>query len=306
MRAASFLKTSTSIALAWHAAVASTASAQSALADHRVASPVAGADRKTAVMFGDSASVGRGRVRSYVAIDRDTKQPIEFGVAFSASALDSLPMDGAGHHGQSGPVHQWNLALPKGMAAPFRFVEMNWNPKGHEPDGVYQDVPHVDFHFYTIGMEERDAIVPTTPGYAEKANNLPAADFVPPFTVQLAPPGAKASEVAVPRMGVHWSDVRSPELQALLGKPDAYKPFTATFIHGSWDGRFHFWEPMITRAHLLAKQTATDPAVRDEILELPVPKRYQQPGVYPTAYRITWDAGSNEYRVALTRLVARR
>ena len=313
MRAAFRISQCVSAALALNAAVASTSPAQRAPGHRAVASASSDASasakassRAPIVRFGDSASVGAGRVRAYVTLDPATRQPTEIGIALTAAALDSLPTDGAGHHGQPGRVHQWNLSLPDGLAAPFRFVEVNWNPKGHEPDGVYQDVPHFDVHFYTIGMRERDAIVPSAPGYAEKANRLPAADFVPPFTAQLGPPGAKPADVAVPLMGVHWSDVRSPELQGLFGKPEAYKPFTATFIHGSWDGRFHFWEPMITRAHLLAKRSATDPGVRDEILELPVPKRYEEPGAYPTAYRITWDADAGEYRVALTRLVARR
>jgi hypothetical protein len=88
---------------------------------------------------------------------------------------------------------------------------------------------------------------------------------------------------------VHWSDVRSPELQQLMGKPEAYRPFTSTFIIGSWNGRFTFWEPMITRAHMLAKKTTADPAVRDQILPIAIPAMYQVPGNYPTAYRITWD-----------------
>jgi hypothetical protein len=181
-------------------------------------------------------------------------------------------------------------------------VEVNWNPMGHEPDGVYQDVPHFDFHFYTISKAERDRIVPSDAEYATKANRVPTGDYVPPFTVQLGPPGATPAQVAVPLMGVHWSDVRSAELQQLLGKPEAFRPFTATFIHGSWDGRFHFWEPMITRAHLVAKKAAADPAVRDEVIPIAVPARYHVPGHYPTAYRITWDPAAREYRVALTRL----
>jgi hypothetical protein len=97
-------------------------------------------------------------------------------------------------------------------------------------------------------------------------------------------------------------DVRSPELQGLLGHPEAYKPFTSTFIHGSWDGQLVFWEPMITRAHILAKKTATDAAVRDQIIPVPAPRAYARPGYYPSAYRITWDGQAREYRIALTQL----
>lgn len=254
---------------------------------------------------GDSAKVGDGMARAYVLFDRATDAPTEIGVAFDERALEALPTDGSGHHGGHGPVHQYLFPLPEGRTAPFRFIELGWNPKGHEPDGVYRDVPHFDFHFYTVSVAERDAIVPSDPAYAAKANDVPTAEYVPPFTVQLGPPGTAPVDMAVPQMGVHWSDVRSPELQALLGKPEAYQPFTRTFIHGSWGGRFHFWEPMVTRAHIVAKRTATDPAVRDEVIPLPVPARYHVPGHYPTAYRITWDAAAREYRIALTGLVRR-
>jgi hypothetical protein len=199
-------------------------------------------------------------------------------------------------------THEYILQLPANHGTPFKFVEMNWNPMGHEPEGVYQDVPHFDFHFYTVSKAERDAIVPTDPKFEEKANNVPTGDYVPPFNVALGPPGAPPAKVAVPMMGVHWVDVRSPELQGILGKPEAFKPFTATFIHGSWNGKYHFWEPMITRAHILAKRTATDPKVRDEVIPISVPARYHTPGYYPAAYRISWDAAAKEYRVALTQL----
>jgi len=266
---------------------------------------VSGADAPaTGTIYGDPVTVGRGTVRAYVT-ERDGA-PAEIGVALSEAALEGLPTTGAGHHGGDGPVHQYVLDLPSTSAAPFRFVEVNWNPMGHEPDGVYQDVPHFDFHFYTVSLAERDAIVPTDPAWAAKANAVPTGDYVPPFALQLGPPGATAADVAVPKMGVHWVDARSAELQQLLGKPEAYRPFTRTFIIGSWDGRFHFWEPMITRAHLLAKKDAADGAVRDEVIPISVPARYHVPGYYPTAYRITWDREAREYRVALTDLVKRR
>ena len=295
---------STRLLLAASSALAISLAATSAFTTTR-SSGDADVSSTTYRRYGGSAEVGKGRVRSYVLIDRATNAPTEIGVAFDERALDGLPTDGAGHHGQTGTVHQYLLSLPTQQTAPFQFVEVNWNPKGHEPTGVYEDVPHFDFHFYTVSKAERDAIVPSNPRYAAEANNVPTGDYVPPFALQLGPPGAKPADVAVPLMGVHWIDTRAEELQGLLGKPEAYRPFTRTFIHGSWNGRFHFWEPMITRAHILAKKTATDSAVRDEVIPLPVPARYQVPGHYPTAYRITWDPKAREYRVALTGLTKR-
>jgi hypothetical protein len=158
--------------------------------------------------------------------------------------------------------------------------------------------PHFDFHFYTISLAERNAIDPSDPNYRTEANNLPTGDFVPPFYIPLAPPPLQPADLAVPHMGFHWSDVRAPELQGLLGNPDAYQQFTKTFIYGSWDGRFIFFEPMVTRAYLL-----THPSVTTQI---PVPAQYPQAGYYPTSYTVTYDAHAREYRVALTGLTARR
>jgi hypothetical protein len=254
--------------------------------------------------YGTTVALGNGRARSYVTVDAQGA-PTEVGVALDERALEGLPSAGTGHHGGHAMPHTFLLDLPSQDGVPFKFVELNWNPAGHEPEGVYQDVPHFDFHFYTITKAEREAIVPSDPQFAAKADNTPSGDYVPSFNSPLGPPNAPPSAIAVPMMGVHWVDLRSAELQALLGRPEAYKPFTATFIHGSWDGRYIFWEPMITRAHILEKRTTTDPAVRDEIIPVPTPVRYHVAGYYPAAYRITWDEEAKEYRIALTQLARR-
>ena len=122
-----------------------------------------------------------------------------------------------------------------------------------------------------------------------------------PHPDELLTPG----EVAVPMMGVHWVDTRSHELQGMFGNPDGYSPFTTTFIHGTWNGELIFWEPMITREHIVAKKTASDPAVRDEVIGIPLPSAYQAPGYYPDAYGIAWDPEAREYRIALKGLAQR-
>src|SRR5688572_7205687 len=94
--------------------------------------------------YGDAVKVGDGTARTYVELDRVTGAPTEIGVALSERALEALPTAGAGHHGMNMVTHEFILALPANNKTPFTFVEMNWNPMGHEPDGVYQDVPHFD------------------------------------------------------------------------------------------------------------------------------------------------------------------
>ena len=235
--------------------------------------------------YGPPQKVGQGMARTYVVVDaKDGQTPLELGVALDAKALDGLP--DAMH------MYATILALPNAAPAPYQFVELDWNPRGHEPPEIYT-VPHFDFHFYTISLAERNSILPSDPQFAARANNLPTGDFVPPFYVVPGPPAA----VAVPMMGVHWSDVRSPELQALLGHPELYQPFTKTFIYGSWNGRISFYEPMITREYLLTQPNT--------VSDIPVPARYSAAGYFPTAYRVTYDDQVKEYRIALTNLVAR-
>ena len=259
--------------------------------------------------YGIPVRVGNGLARTYVLVDRASREhPLEIGVALSEKALDGLPaapataaMAMSGHHTQNMQL----LELPEQNPTPYEFVELDWNPAGHEPAGVY-DLPHFDFHFYTVPVATRNAILPTDPDFAAKAANLPLEDFRPPFYLDGATAaGAPAAAVTVPQMGLHWVDVRSPELQGLEGNPAGFQPFTKTFLIGSWDGRFIFDEPMITRAYLLAKEGSTDAAVQDEIIPVPTARRYAPAGFYPSAYRVAYDAHAHEFLVALTLLVQR-
>ena len=247
---------------------------------------------------GRAQPIGAGTVRTYVLYDPANRAvPIEVGIALSAEALDNLPAPATHMHATDAmsshfDTHERLLALPANNPTPYKFVQFNWNPGGHEPPGVY-DKAHFDFHFWTVDNAVRESIVPDRADYAEKGGDLPAEQYRSPFYVDVSTAAkAPAAAVTVPKMGMHWLDVRSPEL--------AGKGFTKTFIYGSWDGQFVFDEPMITRDYVAAKRT--DAANRDEIIEMPTPAHRQVAGYYPRAYRISYDPETKEYRIALTRL----
>lgn len=263
--------------------------------------------------YGAPAPLGNGRVRAYVTVDaNDPDKPLELGVTLTPGALEGLPApkpkaDGHGAHGASAPhsgheqldSHTQLLDLPGRNPTPFQFVQLDWNPAGHEPPGIY-DLPHFDFHFWTASKDVRAQIVPDHPEFERRASGIPPREFwIPQFADAATAANLPASKATVPLMGLHWFDVRSPELQGVMGKPELAQPFTKTFIYGSWDSRFVFLEPMITRAYILAKRAATDPAVRDEIIPVSVPARAQVGGYYPTAYRIAWDEAEQVFRIAL-------
>ncbi len=173
------------------------------------------------------------------------------------------------------------MSLPKQVnVAPFDHIQLDWNPKGHEPANVY-DKPHFDIHFYTITREQQAKITATGKD-AAIAVKKPDAKFVP--AGYILPPIP-----ALPRMGAHWIDPKSPEFNK--------EPFTNTFLYGTYNGKMAFWEPMITKAYL-----ETKPDVR---LPVAQPGTYEVPGYYPTHYSVRYDAQRKEYTIALEGLTYR-
>lgn len=242
----------------------------------------AAAHRNGRSLYGPAAALGDGTVRTYIEMEGDV--PVEVGVALSRSALEGLP----GPHDPGGveiePHHfsfEHVLELPADNPTAFRHVTVNWNPGGHEPPGIY-DRAHFDFHFNMISDAERRAITRDDPDFDAKGARHPAEQYMPAGYVAI--PGA------VPMMGAHWIDPRSPELNG--------EPFSQTFIFGSWDGRLIFAEPMITKAYLESGP--------DFEAALPVPQKVEEPGYYPTRYGIRWDEAAQEYRIGLEGLVSVR
>ena len=241
--------------------------------------------------YGAPVAVGNGRARAYVKVENGV--PTEVGVALDEAALQGLPAprttpDPSGHH----DMHEYLLTLPANNPTPYKFVELDWNPMGHEPDNVYTK-PHFDFHFYKIPVAERNAIDPKVDAqYAAKAGNFPAGEFIRAgWVAGSVAAGAPAEVVAIPRMGMHWVNIKSPEL------PPTLQPFTKTFIVGTWGGRVIFDEPMITRDYILSKPNSTTP--------LAVAARHDPAGYSPAAYSVTYDPQSKEHRIALTQLAWR-
>jgi hypothetical protein len=233
--------------------------------------------------YGPPVKLGDGKVRAYVVLDAKAEQrPLELGVAIDARAIEgTLP---------SPDMLMLPMTLPAQAPAPYRFVLLDWNPLGHPPAGV-SDVPHFDFHFFLVPRAEVEAITRDDPSFAAKADNLPTGAYLPPLYAVSKPPGATPALVAVPGMGVHWQDLLSPEYQRILGRPEAYRPFTKTYVYVSWDGRMTALEPMITREYLLRRQ--------NETVQVRQPAKYPEAGWYPGAYRIEYDDRTSEYRIAL-------
>ncbi|HER08987.1 MAG TPA: hypothetical protein ENO20_08775 [Bacteroides sp.] len=217
--------------------------------------------------FGPTVPIGNGVARAWVMQEKDGT-PSAVGVTLSEKVLERLPEHMA----------EFVLDLPRQAGSDFyTHATLDWNPAGHEPPGTY-DLPHFDIHFYIISEEDRAAIGPDD---QDAFANAPHPIYVPPAYLQT--PGG------IPGMGAHWIDLLAPEFNGGV--------FTRTFIWGSYDGEFIFWEPMCTLDYLLSQP--------DEEVDLRLPAAYQRDGWYPTKYRILYSTRPGEYTIALTGLTFR-
>lgn len=220
----------------------------------------------TTTVFGQAIEIGGGTAQTLVRLNTagDLRA---VGVMISEDVLEGLQEN----------FEHYTLQFPEeaeGMI--FDHFGLEWNPTGHEPPGVY-DIPHFDMHFYMISEAEKMTI--TDPTLAEV---LPAPQYWPETYVPT--PGF------VPMMGKHWVSTEAGELQG--------ETFDQTFIYGSYNGNFIFYEPMITIDYLRSQP--------NEQFNIFQPDSFQRTGFYyPKTYSIRYDAANKEYLILLEDMVLR-
>jgi len=233
---------------------------------------------------GPAVKVGKGKAWTWVkTVDGN---PVATGVSFTDKAIEGLPTDlpMPNMPGMPGmmPSQEWVLQLPKEVhGMPYDHIGFDWNPKGHDPMQIY-GVPHFDVHFYLISEATQKAITAMGEDLA-RCSKRPDNLYVP--ATYINPPGT-----IVPQMGNHWIDPSTPELNG--------KPFTTTFIYGSYDGKTAFLEPMIALSFLQSKPQFSQ--------DLKMPMAYDLDGYYPSRYSITYDEKHHTYSVTLENLAKYR
>jgi hypothetical protein len=237
---------------------------------------------KSGTFFGPAQNLGNGTVKTYTTLDSGGN-PTEVGLRLTATALDGLSQT------TTDPPHMLMLAFPDQAATTaFDHVMLNWNPQGHVPVALFSD-PHFDFHFDMVDMAAMQTISPADQNFAAKAAHAPEARYVPQDYV--VPPEPPVAVQAVPGMGMHLVDSSDTSLV-----PGSYD-FTQTVINGTWDGRYTFVEPMITREWLLTNPTSQQ--------QLKQPQAYQKTGYYPTDYAVHVDDQTKDYVISLGGLTMR-
>jgi hypothetical protein len=248
--------------------------------------------------LGSQTELGKGTVTSYAELNRQG-EPTAIGVVFAPGALDGLPAGGSDlHHcadrNKDGTVdratecietYEHVIPLPDAVArrkdVPFKWVLLNWNPKGHIPPGIY-DVPHFDVHFYMEPIANVFAVQsgPCGPEFVRCDQFEVGRQPVPSNYV---PPDYRNVDAVVPAMGNHLIDVTGPEFNK--------QPFTRSWIFGVYGGRVIFYEEMVARAVLLGKPQSCFP--------IKSPKGVAISGFYPTVSCLRHDAATGETTVSM-------
>lgn len=211
--------------------------------------------------YGATRPFGKGVVRSVITLDKND-DPVAMGVIFSEKAL-LFP-----------GTEDVNITLqlhPKGKDMVVDHIDFGYHPQGHEGPGFM--VEHFDFHFYWISEQEKLSI----PFFVDEG---PAADLPP---AQYWPEAYVYDVVNVPQMGRHWITLEQATSE----------DFDETFIYGSYDSEFTFYEPMITMEYLMAGNFESSYPIT------PLGD-YTIPGYYANSYEINYDPVKKQYSVMLT------
>lgn len=105
---------------------------------------------KAGTFNGTETNIQHGKVWSWLKVDNNGA-PQQLGISINDAALNGMPTStgetGEGHHHENVVILSLD-PLAKAIT-PFDHIEIDWNPAGHEPAGIY-DKPHFDFHFYIM------------------------------------------------------------------------------------------------------------------------------------------------------------
>ncbi|GAC1386193.1 MAG: hypothetical protein NVSMB45_15730 [Ginsengibacter sp.] len=202
------------------------------------------------VYFGPDTQVFKGKAKTWFSTDISGK-PNQIALSLDDDLMNSLPVGSKDI--ESSFVVKFN---PKAVElTPFNHLELDWNPQGHPPAGVY-DLPHFDIHFDMVDeLSVTNAVDPA------KLEAVPDAAYLPVTYI---------NGPSIPQMGKHWIDITGSEFPPKPGNSS----FTQAFIYGSYDSKITFYEPMISKAFLVSATYFER--------SIPQPAKFQKSGYYPT------------------------
>ncbi len=235
--------------------------------------------------MGDSFAVGDGRVTAYATTNSVT-EVTSLGLHVDNGALDALgneevttrlsfPLETTA--GDAIDLHQ------------FTFLQFDYVPEGHWPEGVY-DTPHLDIQYFMLDRSIVESITQRPATYSIPKAQMPA-DHIRPNVVDTDDDGSPDTPIVEAGRGEPIADPSSSEHQE-----DG--EFTHTHIYGASDpdgdgvGQLTLFEPMVTVDFADRLDTVTD-------VKLNTPAAYAAADKYPTSYVLQPEGNGGIY-VSLT------
>jgi hypothetical protein len=203
---------------------------------------------------------------------------VSFGATVPMGAVQNAPAD---EPMVWPPVAAAIIPLPEAVSTATGFKDMTvyWEPHGHPP-GPYL-VPHFDFHFNTVSINDLNTIDCAD---STKPSQLPAAYELPDVAI---PGMGTLVGLCVPQMGMHallGSELRSPTT------------FQKTMIVGYYRAKPIFLEPMITSASLLERHSFR--------MDIPAVPDVATGTRYPTTFRADYDSTTQAYKFVFSGFTA--
>jgi hypothetical protein len=185
---------------------------------------------------------------------------------------ENMPPRGTG---PAGAIAVLNFPAIVQAATYFNHAEIHANPAGHAnglgADPHRYEVPHFDFHFYSIPVADVWAI--------------PGGLFFAEAPAERLPDGyGQPERRSVPQMGRH--DQSFAERATTEEDHWLYSMLTGFLPDASY---MHFLEPMITREALLLRQNIT--------LPVPIPAVLGRATNYPTECEVHYDQDTDAYHI---------
>lgn len=196
---------------------------------------------------------------------------VELGASIPMALIEGVPADAPMVWP---PAVLGAVALPEAARSTLGLshLAINWEAHGHPPAAFM--APHFDFHVYSVSERDVRAIDCSD---VRKPARLPARYELPDIDI---PQMGRLVGLCVPEMGMH---AMPAEDIAAAG------PFDASMVLGYYGGTPIFFEPMVSRAHLMKK--------RDFTLPMPAVEALPAGVRYPSEFRAEYDARGSRYRL---------
>lgn len=199
---------------------------------------------------------------------------IEFGATIPMTTVENAPLE---EEMVFPPVTLARVLLPEAVreATGVDHLGVNWEVHGHPPATFM--TPHFDFHFYTIGGDEVEAIDCSD---TRKPDLLPESYVLPD---EVLPNGMTLVGICVPAMGMH----------ALVeAEMAATTLFEASMVVGYYSQNLIFVEPMIARDTLLRRESFD--------IAVPAADSLNHGKLWPQSFRARFDDVAGAWHLVFT------